>query len=38
MKEPHVVPLSLEALSLMCRLRDERVELDGKIEPAQLVF
>lgn len=38
MMEPHVVPLSLAALSLMCRLRDERIALDGKIEPAQLVF
>lgn len=38
MKEPHVVPLSLAALSLMCRLRRERIALDGKIEPAQLVF
>lgn len=38
MKEPHVVPLSLAALSLMCRLRDERIALDGNIEPAQLVF
>lgn len=38
MKEPHVVPLSAPALNLMRRLRDERVALDGKLDPSQLVF
>lgn len=38
MKEPHVVPLSPPAVALLRRLRDERIALDGKIDPAQLVF
>jgi len=38
MKQPHVVPLSPPALALMRRLRDERIALDGKLDPEQLVF
>jgi integrase len=38
MKQPHVVPLSPPALALMRRLRDERIALDGKLNPEQLVF
>ena len=38
MKEPHMVPLSSPALALMRRLRDQRIGLDGKIDPTQLVF
>lgn len=38
MKEPHVVPLSPPALALLRRLRDERVALDGELDPTVLVF
>ncbi len=38
MKEPHVVPLPVPALALICRLRDERIALDGKVDPTRLVF
>jgi len=38
MKQPHVVPLSPPALVLMRRLRDERIELDSKLDDTQLVF
>jgi integrase len=38
MKELHLVPLSTAALTLIRRLRDERIAFDGKIDPAQLVF
>lgn len=38
MKQPHVVPLSPPVLALMRRLRDERFALDGKLDPAELVF
>lgn len=38
MKQPHVVPLSPPALALMRRLRDDRIALHGKLDPARLVF
>lgn len=38
MKEPHVVPLSPPAIALLRRLRNERIALGGKLDPAQLVF
>jgi len=38
MKQPHLVPLSPPALALMRRLRDQRIALDGKLDPEQLVF
>jgi integrase len=38
MKEPHVVPLTEPALTLLRRLRDERLALDGEILPDRIVF
>jgi integrase len=38
MKEPHIVPLSPPALALLARLMQERRALDGRINPAGLVF
>lgn len=38
MKELHVVPLAASALELMRRLREQRIALDGKLDPAGLVF
>jgi integrase len=38
MKEPHVIPLSAPAVALLRRLRDERIALDGRLDPAKLVF
>ncbi len=38
MKEPHVVPLSLPAITLMRRLREEHIALNGKLDDHMLVF
>jgi integrase len=38
MKEPHVVPLSSPAITLMRRLRDEYLAHEGKLDPDALVF
>jgi integrase len=38
MKEPHVVPLSAQAIALLRRLREEQMALDGEIRPEQIVF
>lgn len=38
MKEPHVVPLSMPALELLRRLREEQLALDGEIRPERILF
>jgi integrase len=38
MKEPHVAPLAEQAVTLLRRLRDEQLALDGEIRPDRIVF
>ena len=38
MKEPHIVPLAEPAITLLRRLRDEQLALDGEIRPNRIVF
>ncbi|HTU13079.1 MAG TPA: integrase arm-type DNA-binding domain-containing protein [Allosphingosinicella sp.] len=38
MKEPHVVPLTEPAVTLLRRLREEQLALDGEIRPDRIVF
>lgn len=38
MKERHIVPLTAPAITLLRRLRDERLELDGEVRADSFVF